>query len=119
MTMPNRSRARAGTLRTRPSRAARLRFARACHAPAIRGRGRALRARAHSPLYRAAGWAQSARLDYLALDGKTSSFPEAPQALQDFVVAEFFGGAAIVADHELAFVRMLGIATGDERAGSF
>ena len=33
-------------------------------------------------------------------------------------VPELLGGAAIVADHELAFVRMLDIAAGDERARS-
>src|SRR5947209_12495872 len=116
MTKPSRSRARAGPLRTQPSRAARLRSARAGHGAPSCGNARALPGQPHSSLYRAAGRAQSARLDYLARYGKTSFFSKAAQALHDLVIAQLFGGAAIVADHELAFVRMLDIAAGDERA---
>src|SRR5712671_4315893 len=116
MTTPSISRATAGPPRKPPSLAARLRSAQAGHAPTNRGHGRAPRARAPSPLRRAAGGAQPARLDDLPLDGKTPPLPQAAQALYNVVVAQLFGGAAIVADHELAFVRMLDIATGDERA---
>src|SRR5947209_2599874 len=118
MTTPSKLRARAGPLRKRPSLAARLRSAPAGHAPTNRGHGRATRTRARSPLCRAAGGAQSARLDDLPLDGKTPALPEPSQDLHDLVVADLFGGAAIVADHELSFVRMLDIAAGDKGARS-
>src|SRR5271165_540594 len=118
MTRPSRSRARASPLRTRPSRAARLRSARAGHVRKDRGHGRALPARARSPLCRAAGGAKSPRLDDLPFDGIAPPLAEPAQAPHDIFVAELFGGAAIVADHELAFVGMLDIPAGDERARS-
>src|SRR5271166_2612592 len=121
MTTPSKSRARAGRPRSRPSRAAPLRSARA--GPALTNRGRTNRglgraAPARSPLCRAAGGAQSASLDDLPFHGKAPALGEPAQALHDVFVLQLFGGAAIVADHELAFVRMLDIAAGDERAGS-
>src|SRR6266436_7086381 len=116
MTTPSKSRARAGRPRSQPPRAARLRSARAGHARTNRGQGRAAPAR--SPLCRAAGRAQSVRLDDLPFHGKAAPLAEPAQAVHDVFVTQLLVGAAIVADHELAFARMLDIAEGDKRNGS-
>jgi len=68
---------------------------------------------------RAAGGAQPARFDDLSGDGKAAVFAEPAQALHDCVVLDFLGRAAIVANHELAFVRMLDIVASDEGADAF
>ena len=45
-------------------------------------------------------------------------FTEPTQALHDRVVLDLLGHSAIVADHELAFVRMLDIAAGNKGANA-
>src|SRR5262245_20647889 len=123
MTGPTKLQARAGMMRSRPRPNARRRFAR-------RGRvaeklepgespgvDESLVPRSRLPLPGAAGGAQPAGLDDLPLDGKTPPFAEAPQAPHDFVVADLLGGATVLADHELAFMRMLDVAAGDKGVG--
>src|SRR5690348_4454765 len=126
MRAPSRSRAKAGTPGSRPSRAARRRFAPAGRDRAQPGSGQGPPgprrssgpARGGSPLGRATGRAQTAGLDDLPLDGKAPSLTEPAQAPHDLLVAQLFGGSTIVADHELAFVRMFDIAASNECARS-
>ena len=68
---------------------------------------------------RAAGGTQSARLDDVSADGKAAILAEAAQAAHNRLILYFLGGAAIVANHELALVRMLGVIAGDKRAHTF
>lgn len=63
-----------------------------------------------------AGGAQPARFDDLPGDGEAAIRAEPAQRFDDCVVLDFLGRAAIVADHELALMRMLDIVAGDERA---
>jgi hypothetical protein len=67
----------------------------------------------------AAGGAQSARLDDLPADDKAAILAKAAQAEHNRLVLYFLGGAAIVANHELALVRMLNIVARDKRAHTF
>src|SRR5262249_3494707 len=113
---PSRSRPRAVPLRPLLWRAARRCSVRASRERKYPRRGRALRARTSSSLCRATGRTQSTRLDDLPLDGKAPSLAEPAQALHDTLVVQLLGGAAIVADHELAFVGMLDVDAGDKRA---
>src|SRR5438132_9277076 len=123
MTGPTRSQARACMMRSRPRPAARRRSAR-------RGRvakelepgespgvDESLVLRSRLPLPGAAGGAQPAGLDDLALDGKTPPFAQPAQAPHYFVVADLLGGATVLADHELALMRMLDVAAGDKGVG--
>ena len=64
----------------------------------------------------AAGGTQPARLDDLPADGKAAILAEPAQALDDRIVLKLLGRTAIVANHELALVRMLDIVAGDKRA---
>jgi len=64
----------------------------------------------------ATGRTQSANLDNLPGDGKAAIFAEPAQALYDCLIVDLFGGAAIVADHKLAFVRVLDVVTGNKSA---
>ena len=57
----------------------------------------------------AAGRAETAGLDDLPGDRKAAILAEPAQALHDRLVLDFRGGAAIIANHELAFMRMLDI----------
>jgi hypothetical protein len=66
----------------------------------------------------AAGGTQPANLDDLPGNGKAAIFAEPAQALYDRLILDFFGGPAIVADHKLAFVRVLDIVAGDKSAGT-
>lgn len=66
----------------------------------------------------AAGRTQPANLDDLPGDGKAAILAEPPQTLHDCLVLDFLGGPAIVADHKLAFVRVLDVVTGDKSAGA-
>ncbi len=66
----------------------------------------------------AAGGTQSANLDDLPGHGKAAILAEPTQALNDCLVLDFLGGAAIVADHKLAFVRMLDVVAGDKSTGA-
>lgn len=66
----------------------------------------------------AAGETQAAYLDDLPGDGKAAILAEPAQALYDRLVLDFFGGPAIVADHKLAFMRMLDVVAGDKSAGA-
>jgi hypothetical protein len=68
---------------------------------------------------RPAGGAQPARFDDLPRDGKAAVFAEATQALHDRVVLDLLGHSTIVADHELALVRVLDIAAGNKGADTF
>src|SRR5689334_20754151 len=65
---------------------------------------------------RAAGKAEPAHLDDLPLDRETASLPDPAQALDDPVIADFLGHAAIFADHKLALMRVLDVGAGDECA---
>ena len=67
----------------------------------------------------AAGWAEAPSLDDLPGDGKAAILAELAQALDDRLVLDFLGGAAIVANHELAFVRMLDIVARNKGADAF
>ena len=80
---------------------------------------RAPAACARSSLCRTTDGAQPSRLDDLPRDGKASQLAKPAQALDDRFILQLFGGAAILADYELAFVGMLDIAAGDERGGAF
>jgi hypothetical protein len=66
----------------------------------------------------ATGGTQPANLDDLPGNGKAAILAEPAQALYDRLVLDFFGGSAIVADHKLAFVRVLDIMAGDKSAGT-
>src|SRR2546421_10550677 len=117
MSGPTRSRAKAGIMRARPRPAARRRFARAAPGEESPGKDESSAGRSSLPLPGAAGGTQPAGLDDLPLDGKTPPFAEPPQAPHDFIVADLLGGAAVFADHELALMRMLDIAAGDQSVG--
>lgn len=66
----------------------------------------------------AAGGTQPANLDDLPGHGEAAILAEPAQALHDGLVLDFFGSTAIVADHKLAFVRVLDIVAGDKSAGA-
>jgi hypothetical protein len=66
----------------------------------------------------ATGGTQPANLDDLPGNGKAAILTEPPQALHDRLVLDFLGSPAIVADHKLAFVRVLDIVAGDKSAGT-
>src|SRR5882724_6138062 len=123
MTAPTRSPARACMMRSRPRPAARRRFARTGRVAEkpepgeSPGVDESLALQSRLPLSGAAGGAPPAGLDDLALDGKTPPFAQPTQAPHDFVVANLLGGATVLADHELAFMRMLDVAAGDKGVG--
>src|ERR1700744_5283701 len=60
--------------------------------------------------------AQPSRLDDLTRHGKAAILAQSAQALYNRLVLDFLGGTAIVANHELAFVRMLDIVARDKGA---
>src|SRR5215469_7450326 len=117
MTMPTRSQARASMRRSRPRPAARRRFARTGRVAERPEPGESSVRRSRLPLPGAAGGAQPASLYDLPLYGKTPPFAQPAQAPYDLVVAQLLGGAAVFADHELALMRMLDVATGDKGVG--
>lgn len=57
------------------------------------------------------------RFDNLPFDGKAPSLAEPTQTLHDVIIVQLLGGTAIVADHELALVRIPNIAAGNKRTG--
>ena len=67
----------------------------------------------------AADGTQPAGFDHLPLDGETPFFAKSAQAIDNPVVSDLLGRAAILADHELALMRVLSIAAGDKRVGGF
>src|SRR5690349_6134607 len=123
MTGPTRSQARASMMRSRPRPAARRRFARRGRVAEklepgeSPGMDESLAQRSRLPLPGAASGAQPAGLDDLPLDSKTPPFAQPTQAPYDFVVADLLGGATVLADHELALMRMLDILAGDKGVG--
>ena len=69
-----------------------------------------------SAVRRSARGTQAARLDDLAGNRKTPILAKPAQAFDDRLVLDLLGGAAIIADHELALVRVVSVIACDKGA---